>query len=121
MKTLLIVDDQKGIRLLLEEIFQREGYQTRLAANGLTALQEVEREVPNCVLLDMNMPGIDGMEVLKRLRSGWPGIPVIMMTAYSDKEMIERAVELGAKKVVVKPFDIYEIREAVNQVLKNEL
>ena len=99
MKNLLIVDDQTGIRLLLEEIFRREGYRTRLAPNGLKALQEVENELPDCVLLDMNMPGIDGIEVLKRLKRSWPDIPVIMMTAYGDSELIDEALESRCGKV----------------------
>ena len=115
----MIVDDQTGIRLLLEEIFRREGFRTRLASNGLKALQEVENELPDCVLLDMNMPGIDGIEVLRRLKSSWTEIPVIMMTAYGDSELIDEALNLGAEKCFMKPFDIYEVRDTVIQLLKN--
>ena len=118
MKSLLIVDDQKGIRLLLDEVFRREGFKTTLAANGLEALQAVEQEVPGCVLLDMKMPGIDGLEVLKRLKIGWPEIPVIMMTAYGEIELTEDALKTGAVKYFTKPFDIYEVRDAVNAMFE---
>lgn len=117
MKNLLIVDDQTGIRLLLEEVFRREGYRTQLASNGLKALQKIEVELPDCVLLDMNMPGINGIEVLEKLANNWPELPVVMMTAYGETELIHEALKLGAKKYFTKPFDIYEVRDAVNAIL----
>lgn len=119
MKSLLIVDDQTGIRLLLDEVFRREGFVTRLAANGVEALQAVEDEVPGCILLDMKMPGIDGVEVLKRLKKGWPEIPVIMMTAYGELELTDDALQIGALKYFTKPFDIYEVRDAVIALFEN--
>lgn len=118
MNNLLIVDDQTGIRLLLEEVFRREGYQTQLASNGLKALQEIEAEPPDCMLLDMNMPGISGIEVLRKVANNWPKLPVIMMTAYDETELIHEALELGARKYFTKPFDIYEVRDAVNAILR---
>lgn len=119
MKSLLIVDDQTGIRLLLDEVFRREGFVTRLAANGAEALQAVEDEVPGCILLDMKMPGIDGVEVLKRIKKRWPEIPVMMMTAYGELEMTDDALQIGALKYFTKPFDIYEVRDAVNALFEN--
>lgn len=112
MKNLLIVDDQPGIRLLLCEVFKQEGYTTHLAANGVAALQLVEKVKPDCVLLDMEMDGMNGADVLRKLKVNWPEIPVIMMTA---NEM-ELAGDI-LKDVVhyfTKPFDIYKMCEAVN-------
>ena len=114
MKKLLIVDDQQGIRLLLDEVFRREGYATRLAANGMEALQAVQEEAPGCILLDMKMPGMDGIEVLRKMKSDWPEIPVIMMTAYGEIEMADHALKGAVVKFFTKPFDIYEVRDAVN-------
>jgi two-component system response regulator (stage 0 sporulation protein F) len=119
LKSLLIVDDQTGIRLLLDEVFRREGFVTRLAANGMEALRAVEDEVPGCILLDMKMPGIDGVEVLKRIKKGWPEIPVMMMTAYGELEMTDDALQIGAIKYFTKPFDIYEVRDAVNALFED--
>ena len=116
MKSLLIVDDQAGIRLLLNEVFSKEGFETRLAANGAEALQSVTEKEPDCVLLDMKMPGIDGVEVLKRLKKEWPQIPVIMMTAYGEVELTEEAIENGAERYFTKPFNIYEVRDAVKEI-----
>ncbi|KXH83961.1 response regulator [Sporosarcina sp. HYO08] len=119
MKSLLIVDDQSGIRLLLDEVFRREGYKTKLASNGIEAIKSVEEEVPDCVLLDMKMPGLDGIEVLKRLKSDRPELPVIMMTAYGEIELTDDALKIGADKYFTKPFDIYEVRDAVNEIFES--
>lgn len=114
MRSILIVDDQAGIRLLLDELFRKEGYRTRLAGNGFEAIQAVEEEIPGCVLLDTKMPGMGGLETLQQLKEICPEIPVIMMTAYEESELKEG---LGKSKDVLyfaKPFDIYELRDAVN-------
>ncbi len=119
MKTILIVDDQLGIRLLLKELFQKEKYLTKIAANGREALQLTQEEQPDCVLLDMKMPGLDGIEVLKKLKVNWPKIPVIMMTAYEELQLTERALQLGAEKYFTKPFDIFEVRDAVKGLFES--
>lgn len=118
MRSVLIVDDQPGIRLLLEELFKRENYSVRLAKNGLEAFKKIGEEQPDCVLLDMKMAGIDGTEVLKRIKKDWPDVPVIMMTAYGELEKIEEVLALGAEKYFTKPFDIYEVRDTVNAVIE---
>ncbi|MFS0575902.1 response regulator [Sporosarcina sp. 179-K 3D1 HS] len=114
MKSLLIVDDQAGIRLLLDELFRKEGYRTRLAGNGIEALQAVQEEIPGCILLDTKMPGMDGIEALQQLKIICPEVPVIMMTAYEESELPEGTDKSGEILYFAKPFDIYEIRDAVN-------
>ncbi len=112
---LLIVDDQAGIRILLSEVFGEEGYQTFLAPNGKKALAIVKEESPELVLLDMKIPGMDGLEILKRIKTINPGIKVIMMTAYGELDMIKEAEQSGALMHFTKPFDIDELRAVVNQ------
>ncbi|QFT90960.1 Sporulation initiation phosphotransferase F [Bacillus sp. THAF10] len=112
---LLIVDDQYGIRILLNEVFQKEGYQTFQAANGYQALDIVEKHSPDLVLLDMKIPGMDGIEILKRLKAINSDIQVIIMTAYGELDMIQESKDLGAITHFAKPFDIDEIREAVRK------
>lgn len=114
---LLIVDDQFGIRILLNEVFEKEGYDTFQAANGKTALQIVRNESPELVLLDMKIPGMDGLEILKHTKKINRDIKVIMMTAYGELDMIKEASELGAIMHFTKPFDIDELREEVNKHL----
>jgi two-component system response regulator (stage 0 sporulation protein F) len=112
---ILIVDDQFGIRILLNEVFQKEGYQTFQAANGVQALEIVTNHQPDLVLLDMKIPGMDGIEILKRMKVIDPEIRVIIMTAYGELDMIQEAKNLGALTHFAKPFDIDDIRAAVRQ------
>ncbi len=114
---ILIVDDQYGIRILLNEVFNKEGYQTFQAANGLQALDIVTKERPDLVLLDMKIPGMDGIEILKRMKMIDESIRVIIMTAYGELDMIKESKELGALTHFAKPFDIDEIRDAVKKYL----
>ncbi|MDF0726637.1 response regulator [Cytobacillus sp. S13-E01] len=115
---ILIVDDQYGIRILLNEVFQKEGYATFQAANGYQAIDIVEKHSPDLVLLDMKIPGMDGIEILKRLKAIDKDIRVIIMTAYGELDMIQEAKDLGAITHFAKPFDIDEIREAVKKHVK---
>lgn len=117
---ILIVDDQFGIRILLNEVFQKEGYQTYQAANGLKAIELVKTHSPNLVLLDIKIPGMDGIEILRRLKEIDPNIRVIIMTAYGELDIINEAKELGALTHFAKPFDIEELSKTVNQYLTDK-
>ena len=117
-KKVLIVDDQNGIRVLLVEVFSSEGYLTYQASNGKLALEIVKEESPHLVLLDMKIPGMDGLEILKHIKAIDREIKVIMMTAYGELDMIKEATDLGALMHFTKPFDIDEMRMAVNMQLR---
>jgi len=119
MRKLLIVDDQNGIRVLLMEVFNSEGYETYQASNGKLAIDIVKNEKPDLVLLDMKIPGMDGLEILKHIRKIDTEIKVIMMTAYGELDMIKEAMELGALSHFTKPFDIDELRLAVNGLFEH--
>ncbi|NGP60704.1 response regulator [Paenibacillus thiaminolyticus] len=119
-KKVLIVDDQNGIRVLLMEVFSSEGYSTYQASNGKIALNIVREESPDIVLLDMKIPGMDGLEILKQIKKMEPQMKVIMMTAYGELDMIKEATDLGAIMHFTKPFDIDEMRVAVNMTLQQD-
>ncbi|PLT31674.1 response regulator [Peribacillus deserti] len=114
-RRVLIVDDQFGIRILLNEVLQREGYETFQAANGPQALDIVNKYPPDLVLLDMKIPGMDGIEILKRMKQIDQNIRIIIMTAYGELDMIQEARDLGALTHFAKPFDIDDIRKAVRE------
>ncbi|WP_170008384.1 response regulator [Bacillus fonticola] len=114
---ILIVDDQFGIRILLNEVLQKEGYRTYQAANGIQALEIVKEDTPDLVLLDMKIPGMDGIEILKRMKVIDENIRVIIMTAYGELDMIQEVKNLGALTHFAKPFDIDDIRAAVKKHL----
>ncbi|NBI31071.1 MULTISPECIES: response regulator [Chengkuizengella] len=117
---LLIVDDQHGIRVLLEEVFKMDGFYTLTAANGQQALDHVNNDPPDLVLLDMKIPGMDGLEILKHIKEINTSIKVIMMTAYGELNMIKEAKEAGAMRHFSKPFDIDEIRAVVNDAIGDD-
>ncbi|MBY6086745.1 response regulator [Priestia flexa] len=114
---ILIVDDQYGIRILLTEVLQKEGYQTFQAANGFQAIDIAKEQQLDLVLLDMKIPGMDGIEILKRLKGYDKTIKVIIMTAYGELDMIQEAKDLGALTHFAKPFDIDEIRQVVREYI----
>ncbi|MEK5079220.1 response regulator [Solibacillus sp. FSL W7-1436] len=118
MKGILIVDDQQGIRMLLNEVFKKEGFTTYLAANGFDAIKIAHENALDCVLLDMKIPGMDGLEILERLKQDNPELPVMMMTAYVEQHMMDRANELGVVKYFTKPFNIFEVRDEVNKLIE---
>ncbi len=114
---ILIVDDQYGIRILLTEVLQKEGYTTFQAANGFQAIDITKEQAPDLVLLDMKISGMDGIEILKRLKQHDETIKVIIMTAYGELDMIQEAKDLGALTHFAKPFDIDEIRKVVREYI----
>jgi len=117
MKKILIVDDQYGIRVLLSELFKKEGYQTLQAANGMTAIELVKQECPDLVILDLKMPGMDGLEVFKNLKKLNEGVQVIFMTAYGELQLVQEFMKLGAITHFAKPFDIEEVCRTVKRVV----
>ena len=110
-KQILVVDDQLGIRKLLEEVLTEQGYEVRLAANGLEALARVEESMPELIFMDMKMPGMDGIEALREFKKIGVSEKVIMMTAYGELELVNEAKALGALDYITKPFDIMAVAE----------
>ena len=117
MKTILIVDDQSGIRILLNEVFQREGFKTILAANGLEALKLFSEQQVDGVILDMKIPGMNGLEILQHIKEKKSDIPVMMMTAYGEQDLINTAMSIGAVGYFTKPFNIFWLVEEVKKAL----
>ena len=115
---ILVVDDEWEIRHLLSQFLTEEGYEVILASNGETAIELAERENPQVILLDILMPGIDGIETCKRLKAGEKTrfIPIIMATALWDRYM--EAIEAGAEDVVTKPFNLTELSHRVKSILR---
>ncbi|MBX5436129.1 MAG: response regulator [Alicyclobacillaceae bacterium] len=120
-KKVLVVDDQFGIRMLLQEALGKEGHQVFQAPNGPAALDIIRRENPDLILLDMKIPGMDGLEILRNIRKLNVDVKVIMMTAYGELDLIQEAMELGALAHFTKPFDIDELRQVVNAHLYEDL
>ncbi|TVP85598.1 MAG: response regulator [Alkalicoccus sp.] len=112
---LLVVDDQFGIRVLLKEVLEKDGYETYEAENGQAALAILEQHHPDLVLLDMKIPGMDGIEILREMRRRDMQTPVFLMTAYGEIDVIKEAEHLGALEHFAKPFDIESVRAQIRK------
>ncbi len=117
MSKVLVIDDQPGIRRLLVEVLAEEGYTVITASNGYEGVQQVKDEHPNLILMDMKMPGMDGIETLRELKRIGEADKVIMMTAYGELELVTQAQQLGAYAYITKPFDIIKLCQMVSDQL----
>ena len=118
MKKILIVDDEDCIRLVLSEFLKNKGFTACEAKDGFEAISIFSRERPDAVLLDLSMPGMDGMEVLSRLTSQDPSIPVIILTANGEISSAVQAVKSGAFDFISKPPDFEEITMRLNRAIE---
>ncbi|RYM05539.1 response regulator [Sporolactobacillus sp. THM7-7] len=114
-RKILIVDDQRGIRVLLHDILEDAGYCPLQVGNGRQALEVIDRTSPDLVLLDMKIPGMDGLEVLNEIKTKSPGTKVVIMTAFDDSLIKQEAFKKGAVAHFSKPFDIQELLETVKK------
>ena len=106
MKTLLIVDDELKICELLSRFFTERGFKTATAQSGHEAIECLEREVPDYLLLDIRMPDLSGLEVLRLVKTRYPNLKVVVVTAVGDEETMRAAYALGASDYVTKPFHL---------------
>jgi sigma-B regulation protein RsbU (phosphoserine phosphatase) len=120
--SLLIVDDDPANRDMLSRRLERQGYKVSVASSGMQALQHARREKFDLVLLDMIMPGLDGMQVLARFKSepGLREIPVIMLSALDQEDGIARCVEMGAEDYLSKPFNPIFLRARIGACLEKK-
>lgn len=110
----LIVDDEREVRQVLQEFLVGRGYDVVQAANGTDALAILQAEKLDLVLLDLAMPGMDGMETLKRITALGAPVPVIMVTANADIGLTSKLLALGAADYIPKPFDLDYLDQAVS-------
>ncbi len=119
-KPVLIVDDEKNIRMTLSQALEALDLETDTAVNGEEALAKLDDKHFGLVLLDLKMPGMDGMEVLRHIRKARPDIKVIIITAHGTIDSATEAMKLGAVDFIQKPFAPKEIRDLVTKVLDRE-
>lgn len=115
--TILIIEDEKNINDILAFTFQKEGYKTLSAYDGVTGVQMCEKNNPNIVLLDINLPGMDGMDVCKEIRKT-SNVPIIMLTAREDEVDKVLGLELGADDYITKPYSARELSARVKALLR---
>ena len=116
MISLLLVDDEKGITDALKIFFEHRGFSVRCANTGEKALQEVTSHRPDIVFLDIRMRGMSGLDVLERIKKMDKTIKVIMLTVHEEKEIMERARELGADEYITKPIKGDELSLVIERI-----
>ncbi len=119
-RPILIVDDEKNVRLTLAQALEPLEFEIATAADGEEALAKLGEKQFELILLDLKMPGMDGMEVLRRVRASRPNIKIIIITAHGTIDSSVEAMKLGAVDFIQKPFAANEIRELVRKVLDRD-
>jgi len=117
--SVLLVDDEDALRMVMRDLLERDGWRVHEAANGVQALDAVDRHAPDVILLDLNLPGLDGYSVLGQLRSrgATRNIPIIVLTAKGDEDNEVRVLEAGANDFLTKPFRARALSARLDAVL----
>ncbi len=117
MATILVIDDESGIRYLLDTVFRRKGHTVLLAETGLKGLDLFRREQPDVTILDLKMPDMNGVEVLRQIRSLDRQKPVIVLTGAQIEGAEEEVRALGVSVLLEKEFSLHRLGDAVRKVL----
>lgn len=115
---ILAVDDETAVLELITNTLKREGFEVAVATEGKSALAMVNERIPGLIILDINMPGMDGLEVLKRIREN-TNAPVIMLSVINDADTISEALTAGADDYMGKPFETRELVARVKVQLRH--
>jgi len=122
---ILLIDDDIHLRRMLSDVLRVNGYRTITACNGAEGLAllnriQVTTWIPDCVLMDIKMPGTDGVKALSMIKTLSPNLPVVLMSAYATDEQIEEAKRQGAYAVLTKPVDLQLVLSFVSLVKKRK-
>ena len=120
IEKILIVDDEPDTVMILRDRLEMDRYEVMTASSGVAALEQFNRELPDLVLLDIQMPGIDGMETLTQIHQKYPELLVIMLTAHGTIQRAVEATKMGAYDFLEKPFKSEHIKQKVHQALEHQ-
>ena len=118
---ILVVEDDVDIATVLQDRLQAMGHQVIKATDGQTALDVLRDVTPGLLFLDIELPKLNGLEVLKHVRKAWPDLPAVVMTAYGTIPLAVEAMKEGATDFITKPFDAAQIRTVVAQALERRM
>ena len=116
----LIVDDEEAIRVALQRLLELERFKVTTAGGGIAALEALQEEVPDVVLLDMKMPDMDGPTVLQEIRKGWGSLPVIILTGYPDSDLVSHALQFSPITLLAKPVTPAQVVATVRGLIGNQ-
>jgi two-component system, OmpR family, KDP operon response regulator KdpE len=117
----IVVDDEPAIRRFLRTSLRAEGYEIVEEETGEAALAEIRRRSPDLIMLDLGLPGVDGLEVIRRVRSTSSTVPIIVLTSRTDEAGKVEALDLGADDYVTKPFGVDELLARIRAALRHRL
>ena len=117
---ILLVDDEKEFVETLSERIRMRDHDSAVALNGEQALKKIDDDLPDVVVLDLKMPGMDGMEVLRRIRKAYPKVQVIMLTGHGSEKDEQEARKLGVFEYLQKPIDIETLMKKVKKAYKKK-
>jgi len=117
-KRILIIDDEVMLKMILKKILSEEGYAVFCVSSGRSAIKNIKRKKFDLLLLDLEMPGIDGIKTLEIIRKIDRNLSVILLSAHLTKDSIKKAVKLGISNYIEKSFKLNEIKFAVKKTLK---
>jgi DNA-binding NtrC family response regulator len=118
MKKLLIIDDEMGIVEEIRDFFREEGFEVHDADTGKEGIESIRSAEPDLVLLDIKLPDISGVEVLRICKKEFPAVKVIVSTGYVDQKIIDEAEKLGCDSFMQKPFNLEHLAAEVNRLLQ---
>ena len=116
----LIVDDDTQISLTLNDILSLLGYEVSTASTGGGAIENMEKNQFDCILSDIKMSGMNGVDLCKAIKQGHPDLPVILMTAYTHDDLCERGLQEGAANILQKPLKMDELLKLISTLTKKE-
>lgn len=121
MRTILVVEDYDDVRQVLRVLLESEHFRVLEAASGPEALEVLEDERPDAILMDVSLPGFDGMEAIRRIRAldGFQNTPIIVLTAYTGRSTCETALRAGSNYFKGKPIDFDELVALLKEILFN--
>jgi DNA-binding NtrC family response regulator len=119
MSKILVIDDEQGIRNLLDTLLSRKGYEVVLASNGQKGLELCRRERPDVVVLDLNMPEMNGLTVLQQVRQLNPAQPVVILTGAGTAEAAQQVRALGVTEFVEKEFSMHRLGDSLKRLLNS--
>lgn len=114
----LVIDDQEGVRSFLRKFFSGMRLEVSVAENGFQAIESVKKKRFDLYLIDVRMPGLNGLETLRGIRRIDPSAPAVIMTGYADQDILEGIRAEGVVDILAKPFDLRRLREVVKTVLR---
>jgi len=120
MNKVWIIDDDRSIRWVLEKALEQENIESQSFENGDKVLNALNREIPDAIISDVRMPGIDGLELLQQVHAVHPNIPVIIMTAHSDLDSAVNSYQKGAFEYLPKPFDVDEAVSLIKRAISHK-